>query len=212
MPARITRGEKRRCVNCNAFLPKSKYDPHHICIVCRDGGCSFLGKNCDFCKDWPKAKWDSLLSSKAADGVRLTSRQRENTQQARIGLGSPILVSVSQPQIFTNVPGAVDTGNDNNNSSDSSTNNSFVGFRSAAESKDSLIEAVCMREKGLKGKLIERVTMKEKRMPFLTPSILCTLHGLSVDVMHLRCYVVMVHEEGEGAEGVEVVRVGAQVP
>ena len=45
------------------------------------------------------------------------------------------------------------------------------------------------------------------------PSLhIITLHGLSVDVMHLRYYVVLVHEEGEGAEGVEGVRVGAQVP
>ena len=52
---------QRKCIKCSAFLPNSGTDPHQNCPRCRGGKCSWEGSKCDFCKDWSKSVWDSLI-------------------------------------------------------------------------------------------------------------------------------------------------------
>ena len=118
-----TRGEKKKrsCEVCKVALPKSKYDPHHICISCRGGECRFGEKYCDFCKDWPKSKWDSLIlcvtkSGEAANPrlrPRRVDRHSEDSRKARLGLALELNASVAglQPQEVI-IPPEADSGDD----------------------------------------------------------------------------------------------------
>ena len=76
----------RKCPKCKFFLPGIISDPHPTCNNCRGGACTFSGKRCEFCIDWPKEKWDSFVPVKRPHSSR--PKKPKSTERVELGCAS----------------------------------------------------------------------------------------------------------------------------
>ena len=72
-------GKQKRCLQCKVSLPKSRTDPHPICVGCRGQECNVNGPKCQFCSEWPIKTWNSVgLAAKTKEaGTESVAKLRQ---------------------------------------------------------------------------------------------------------------------------------------